>query len=1309
MKTDKELKQTIIEGKKDDGLNNKQREAVYIRGANTLVSAGAGSGKTYVLTKRVISLLTDENNPIDVDRLFVATFTVSATGEMKERIRKAINGEIKNIRDKKICENNPDRISVLEKQEKHLKKQISLLNRASITTIDSFCSTVVKQNFQKLVFETDEETLSLDPNFKICEEWESEQIKKEAMDEFMEIKYQEKNADFMFLCDNLCQNYSDENLRNVIISVLKKIENFSNREKWFEKILNMYHQLENIDNFYKSDFAKEYRKLYSENIDDSLKLGEIFLQKSKTLVDRLSYLKTSGKLTATIENAIVVYENIEKFISELKECSTNEDCEKFFNLDFNYVFPARVLMSANVKENEKNQSKIEAKEISNTIKNYAKIFRENVFEIFKEEYKTLPLEVFYILKEQAPLIVTLIDCIKEYDKILLRKKFEQQKYTFNDIARFCHDILVDENGDKTAVAERYAENFAEVIVDEYQDISFLQDDILQAISNGHNLFMVGDIKQAIYRFREANPDIFNDKYKKYATYKGEIDSDAVGYKIMLSENYRSRRQVLEASNYIFNSLMSESLGEVNYGEDTRLITGADFVNKDDKIYNTEIISIYKPLKSGRKVKYYDKLSRKEATGEEYYECVPENVTNIYYEASEIACRINKMVGIMDISDKDTPGQTRKVKYGDICILMRSVSSEKEDGNGNLMRNYLLKAGIPVSLKTKNNLIDTFEVKLLLNYLRVLDNPMQDIPLVSLLYSTVYNFSADELVEIKKADFSSNIYVALLKYCENENADSRLKNKTKQVIDDINKFRNMALETTMYDLISEIYLETNLYNYVAFLSEGKNRTDNLILFKELALSYDSKNYIGIDGFLEFVENSALNSKNSVSATAENSVKITTIHNSKGLEYPVVFVAGLGNLSLKNNTGDFKEKAFVDKDMLAFNYRDSFEMQSYVTLPNLIGTRRKKKLELSEVMRLFYVACTRAKEKLILIGCNNAVIDAEDIKEVYKDENGKFMPSFMQKENSIMKWLSYTVSRCNEDYIDVQNVYIPEMASYFINIDEDKKTYDIGRKNISLSENIPENEDYIDLAKKLDWVYPNEFASQIPSNMSITEIKRRHTAEIVEDGDTVKTAASFKEQNAIYPMPKFMKKDSSKITAAQLGTIYHAILEKIDFLGVSTKDEVKDAVDSFVQKGFLTVAEAEAVDLDKIVSFLNSQLGKRIKKLSAEDIHKESTFVMYMKPDEVAELNDNLPEEFWGSGYKQVDDRILINGIIDLYFKDGDRYVLVDYKTDNVDDMEELVKRYDIQLKFYKRALEMNYNIEISEIIIYSLKLNSQIIL
>ena len=476
MKTDKELKQTIIEGKKDDGLNNKQREAVYIRGANILVSAGAGSGKTYVLTKRVISLLTDENNPIDVDRLFVATFTVSATGEMKERIRKAINGEIKDIRDKKICENNPDRISVLEKQEKHLKKQISLLNRASITTIDSFCSTVVKQNFQKLVFETDEETLSLDPNFKICEEWESEQIKQEAMDEFMEIKYQEKNADFMSLCDNLCQNYSDENLRNVIISVLKKIENFSNREKWFEKILSMYHQLENIDNFYKSDFAKEYRKLYSENIDDSLKLGEIFLQKSKTLVDRLSYLKTNGKLTATIENAIVVYENIEKFISELKECSTNED-------------------------NEKNQLKIEAKEISNTIKNYAKIFRENVFEIFKKEYKTLPLEVFYILKEQAPLIVTLIDCIKEYDKILLRKKFEQQKYTFNDIARFCHDILVDENGDKTAVAERYAENFAEVIVDEYQDISFLQDDILQAISNGHNLFMVGDIKQAIYRFR----------------------------------------------------------------------------------------------------------------------------------------------------------------------------------------------------------------------------------------------------------------------------------------------------------------------------------------------------------------------------------------------------------------------------------------------------------------------------------------------------------------------------------------------------------------------------------------------------------------------------------------------------------------------------------------------------------------------------------------------------------------------------------------------------------------------------------------
>ena len=447
----------------------------------------------------------------------------------------------------------------------------------------------------------------------------------------------------------------------------------------------------------------------------------------------------------------------------------------------------------------------------------------------------------------------------------------------------------------------------------------------------------------------------------------------------------------------------------------------------------------------------------------------------------------------------------------------------------------------------------------------------------------------------------------------------------------------------------------------------------------------------------------------SASNDNSVKISTIHNSKGLEYPVVFVASLGRDSITENTMDKSERAFVDKNLLAINYRDSFEMQSYGTIPNYIGKLRKRHLELSEVMRLFYVACTRAREKLVLIGCRDRILDIAENKEIYQNKNGKFIPTLMQAQNNIMKWLSYTVMECKEDYIDIENVYVPNMRDYLIKDEEVSKLDENSISNVVLPENISENDEYINIAKKLDWVYPNEFASQIPTNMSITEIKRRHTAEIVENGDAEKIASSFKEQNAVYPMPKFLKENTDKISAAQLGSVYHAILEKLDFLSVSTEDEVKNSVDSFVKKGFLSVKEVEAVDLKKIVAFLNSPLGQRIKKLPAENIHKESTFIMYMTPDEVAQLNGTLPEEFWGSNYKKVEDRILINGIIDLYFKDGDDYVLVDYKTDNVESMEELVERYEVQLKFYKKALEMNYNIEISELVIYSLKLNSQIIL
>lgn len=1314
MDKNEELKQQVLneENKKDDGLNDKQREAVYIRGANTLVSAGAGSGKTYVLTKRVISLLTDEKNPVDIDRLFVATFTVSATGEMTERIRKAINDEIKRIRKEKNKKENLNKINELEKHENHLRKQISLLNRASITTIDSYCSTVVKQNFQKLIFETDEETLSLDPNFKICDSWENDQMQSEAMDEFMELKYQEKNPNFMALCDNLCQNYTDRNLKTVILSVLNKIENFSNREKWFEQIMEMYRQIENIsneDDYYTSDFAKAYKELFAENVDDINDAKREFDINIGDLKERLAYLDSQTKLTDTIRNGIYVADNINDFVTKLNESYISESAKEFSNLDVSGVFGGRLLTPAKKGDKEKNNLKIEAIEIANEIKTNAKIFKENVFDIFASKYESISYDDFEILKKQAPLIETLIDCVRDYSKILMRKKFEQQKYTFNDIARFCHDILVDENGNKTAVAERYSEEFAEIIVDEYQDISFLQDDILRAISNGHNLFMVGDIKQAIYRFREANPEVFNEKYKKYEVYKGKIESDKEGYKIMLSENYRSRKQILEASNYIFNGLMSETLGEVEYGEDTKLITGSKFHNADDKIYNTEIVSIYKPSKNTKKVRYDSEIGTMECTCGEYYDGVPEDADIVYYEASEIAHRIKELVGTMDISIKNEPNKTRKLEYGDICILMKTLKLSDVTGTGNTMKEYLMKAGIPVSLKLENALVDTFEVKLLLNFLRVLDNPMQDIPLVSLLYSTVYNFSADELVEIKKAEFNSNIYIALLKYCENDNENAELKQKAQQVIDDINKFRNMALETSMYDLISEIYLETNLYNYVSFLPDGKNRKVNLILFKELALEYDAKNCFGINGFLDFAENTALNAQDLGSASDSNSVKISTIHKSKGLEYPVVFVANLGRASLNENHRDTTERAFIDKNLLAVNYRDSFEMQSYGTIPNYIGKLRKKHLELSEVMRLFYVACTRAREKLILIGCNDSVLDVTENKDIYQNKNGKFIPTLMQKQNNIMKWLSYTVKGCKEDYIDVENIYVPNMQDYLIKNEEVTQLQEDSLSNIVPPQDIKESDEYINIAKKLDWVYPNEFASQIPTNMSITEIKRRHTAEIVENGDTEKIASSFREQNAVYPMPKFMKENADKISPAQLGSVYHAILEKLDFLTVSTEDEVQNAVDTFVKKGFLSVNEAEAVDLKKIVAFLNSPLGQRIKKIPVEDIHKESTFIMYMTPDEVAKLNGTLPEEFWGSNYKKVEDRILINGIIDLYFKDGDNYVLVDYKTDNVKSMEELVERYEVQLKFYKKALEMNYNIEISELVIYSLKLNSQIIL
>lgn len=1294
---------------KKEELNDNQKAAVYIRGANTLVSAGAGSGKTFVLTKRVVSLICDRKNPLDIDKLFIATFTVAATSEMKDRIRKALNSEL-------------DKINPISDQQlyRHLKKQMALLNRASITTIDSFCTTVVKQNFQKLTFEYDGDFLSVDPSFKICDGWEKTQIENDAMDEFLEKKYGEKDQGFMELCGNLCPNFSDENLRSVMLSILKGVENLSNREKWFEHIIQMYKSIMETDDFYNTEFAQAYRNLFKENVNDINEYLEDIIKEAEESEEEINALEEqyaaeykaahpSSRKKKAFKDSIHLSDMIielKKFKTNFNESFNDTQCENFCKMNLENSM-GKFNTNCSIKHTESDFEN-KAIDLACSVKKHYKIFSDNILSIFKKSFTGLSDEDFIVLRKQAPLIITLINCVREYSSILMRKKLEQQKYTFNDIARFCHDILVDSQGNKTPVAERYAENYAEVIVDEYQDISFLQDDILQAISNGHNLFMVGDIKQAIYRFREANPDIFNEKYKKYETYTGDVKEGVSGYKISLFENYRSRKQVLEASNHFFNHIMSEAVGEVNYDESTKLLTGAKFDQPESTEYNTEVRMIYTPSRVSKMIKYSFGEKNISCSKDEYYEKFPTGSDSLVLEASEIAHRIKELVGNMDITDKDSPDKKRKLTYGDICILIQRVVVKDEAGKGRRMRDYLVKAGIPVSLKTESSLMDTYEVNLLMDYLRVLDNPMQDIPLMSLLYGTVYNFSADEIVEIKKSQYSANLYTAMLKYADGENGNAELRAKVQEVISDIEKFRNMALEEKMYDLISEIYLQTNLYNFVCLLIQGKSRATNLDKFKEIALDYDAKNCIGIEGFLDFAENVTMYEEDNISAENNDSVKITTIHKSKGLEYPVVFVANLGSKYLVDNKKEKVKTAFVDNNILALDYIDHLQMQSYTAVSEIIGKTRKKYLEISEVMRLFYVACTRAKEKLILVGCVPKHKELEENKQLYTNKKGKFIPTLIRNTDTIIGWLDYIMAYCNEKYIDRYDVFIPDM-DYIINEETVPKTEPNSVIENLSDYDVEDNQKYRDLEEKLDWIYPNHFASKIPTNMSITEIKRRHTAEIVNDGNAEKIASSFKEQNALYPMPKFIREKTSDISAAEVGSLYHLILEKLDFFATENIEDIKRSVDTFVEKGLLTRMEANALDLEKILAFLNSPLGKRIKKLPKEDIHKETTFMMYMTPDSVAQVNDMSPKEFWGEDYVTVQNRILVNGIIDLYFKEGEKYVLVDYKTDNVQNMEELAERYTIQLKFYKRALEMNYNIKISEMIIYSLRLNAEIIL
>ena len=1232
-----------------------QKRAIQEKGSNILVAAAAGSGKTTVLVERIIQKIIKDK--IDIDRLLIVTFTNAAASEMRERILNALY--------KKIDEDPNDA---------HLQRQIVLLNKASICTIDSFCLDVVKNNFYEI---------GISPNFRIADNTELEILKQEAIEDLFEELYLNKDKNFTYLINTYASYKGDENLKEIVLRIYDQIQSNPFPEEWLFSKIEEFNVKDKLD------------KDFKESV-----WGKILIENYKNeITDEINNLKL-------IKNKISKYTELEKYVLVL--LNDIESLEEVLNSLDSWD------KAYEVANNFKFKTWPSDRKIVMELKDIAKGRRDHI----KEKFKKITGKTFiYKSREAYEDIYSMYNSLKsigelinKFSKIYIEKKNEKNIMEFGDIEHSALNILMkkDEDGKRVPsdVALKLKDRFDEIAIDEYQDSNLVQEYILTSISNGKNIFMVGDVKQSIYKFRQARPELFLDKYGKYS-----INTNEYGTKIQLFKNFRSRKSVLDITNLIFSNIMSERLGDINYTEEEYLNYAANF-EEPENIVNyagkaeLHIIDL-KNSDNEKEDDIYidndnddDNESKEDIIEDEKTE--NRKLEKVEIEAKYVAYEIKRLIN-SDYKIFDKNEGYRNIKYRDIVILLRATSSIS-----NIFEKELYDLGIPVFSDTSEDYLESLEIQRIISLLKIIDNPYQDIPLLSVLRSPICDFSDDEITSIRLVNRNCYFYTSLEEALDSNKIEESTKIKINNFIKNIKKWREEEKYLKLNELIWKIYIDTGYYSYVGFTKNGELKQANLKLLFEKAKDYEKVSFKGLFNFIKYLEkikksNSDMGSAKLIGEN-ENVVRIMSIHKSKGLEFPVVF---LSRSDKQINMRSLNENILIDQDIgLGPKYINYERKIEYNTLARE-SIRLKSRLDsISEEMRVLYVGLTRAKEKLIITGVKNDFErDFENKKEllnIYENENNsnKINHLLIQKYISYLDWIElvYLNNKENiEDYIDLKIINEKNLS-----FDEEEEK-SIERLVFS------DNKDVKNVDRLLNWEYSNIQDTIIPSKTSISKIKEIKNAKNKEQ--VIKESLENKEEleNSIENLiedettemdkyekevseikPKFMQ--NTKITAAQKGTLMHLCFQKLDLKKKYSLDEIKNFINKLVHDKIITEEEKDTIKIDKINQFVNSNFAERIKK--AEIIEKEKPFYTYIKASDIFE-NDSK-------------ENILVQGIIDLYFKENDgNIVLVDYKTDYFTDDKELIEKYKIQLKLYKEALEESLHTKIKDVYIYSISKSREI--
>lgn len=1285
-----------------------QQKVIDLRERNILVSAAAGSGKTAVLVERIIQKITDADKPVDIDRLLVVTFTKAAASEMRSRIGVALEGRLRE---------NP--------QDENLQRQLSLLHNAQITTIDSFCQYIIRNYFH---------VIGLDPMFQVGDETDLKLMQKDVLSRLIEERFGEAraegNQDFLDFTEIFAPGRNDKHMEDLVLKLYTISQSYPWPEEQLRKWESMY-QIQSLAELIEMDWMQEMVADTREALDNYISMAkearricmeeagpEVYLDTIKSDIRQMESLVAAG-------NYSEMYEKFALFHPERLKAARGKDIDP---------------------------------EKRDLVKELRKSYINNgVQKTQKDLFFQCPEEMLKDIQAMASPVHELVQLTVDFMDAFAMEKREEGLIDFNDMEHFALQILVDRDEEGRAVpsatAQELQQHYEEILTDEYQDSNFVQETILTSLCRAPKqapyLFMVGDVKQSIYQFRLARPDLFMQKYNSYSP------EDSKTQRIDLHQNFRSRARVLESANYLFERLMREDFGGIVYDEAASLVPGADFGTCETRNAGmqtegqTEVILVEQKSEAG------SELGKRAL------------------EAAVIGERIREMVqGDKPLYVKGNSGY-RPVEYRDIVILLRSLSGWSEE-----FVETLTDMGIPAYSATKTGYFSTLEVETMLNFLRVIDNPRQDIPLVAVLRSCLFGISDEELAYLGTVKGTVNYWDALCRViCTEEDSSAsccvvdakkelqipvemreKLQKDLSVFVDRLKRYQELAKTDSVYELLNKIYRETGYYSIMSAMPAGEKRAANLDILLQQAVQFAENGHRGIFEFCRYIESLRKSDidfgEASIHGENTNAVQIMSIHKSKGLEFPVVFVAGMGK---QFNLMDINQSTIIDMDYgIGTEYMDLEWRVKQPTLLHCFMKAHTRQSTLAEEVRILYVALTRAKEKLYLTG----TVSGLEKKLADWRQKGKILNRMtLLSARTYLDWIMPALAdrmayaRCLEqmeefadkgyaDSGEADRLYRIKLQcpESLVQAEATELMQDLIRKQelLEWDDSVvcdSEMEEMILRQKGYQYSYENE--QNLPVKISVSELKRRaamQAEQLAEEPEGVDLSEVFLcqkkpkgeersetllcqgvpgtgqeklsgnldseemhlSEKPDIPRPAFRVKADNR-TAAERGTLYHLVMEHFPYAELTTRYDFDAMLEQMVEDGYMTAEEKTLLSVKRFSWFLRTNLGRRMQEAARNGtLHREQQFMLGIPAVEIEP--ESMSEEV-----------VLIQGIIDAYFEEDGELVLVDYKTDYVEKGQgaQLVERYRTQIAYYTRALEQLTGQKVREKIIYSFALGEEI--